>query len=435
MRKSTDLIDNLKLSKDLLLKKMMEASCKLGSQTLDFLYKNEVINYREKRALSSTANKSYKNEEAFLNLLRTELSENIDFIRVTHIVGDNPFEFIGAWPMYEFQIIEQQKYIKLITDKKTELSKAYFEFIMFFEELSKKTFKINKWMNDRVKNGTLEKHINHYLKKEEKYVPPAKKEKSKNPTHGMPKKMISKILGKRELQSEYLPAFPTIELDVIHVLLNKSVHMSEKEKEIANKIDPTSNQKNSRWWRIVVEKADALNMCYEHGSRDNKRRKEFFRALDSLTKKRIKWVIGEDAKAKTFQILETTIIKEPDIYYNVTMDGVEKDKYFSVQLPIELLHLISKNYAKIYKFERRELRSIPPKLTQAQERFKLKIDELKPYSKKGKVVFKRDVSKFIKELWPNSSDKKTRHIKDVEAFGTKFVELDILDSFQTIYAN
>ena len=84
----------------------------------------------------------------------------------------------------------------------------------------------------------------------------------------------------------------------------------------------------------------------------------------------------------------------------VDEEGVEKNKYFSLIFPRRILETMKNHYVLSEKYERRELRNIPPKMTAAQDVFILKIKEVTPYSK-GKREFKWEARGLEEKVWGN----------------------------------
>ncbi len=419
-KKINDLAINLAYVERARIQNSSIGNWELGKHTLEFLQKMKVIKYREARELISIFKSFPVEEELFLIQLKRELSSDVEHIRVTHIVGDDPFKQIGAWPMKGIEIVQKKTYREKVINQQTPLSQAYKEFIGSVEHQSKLSAPLYEWLYEKFDQGVLEKEIQNYL---------SWKEKSRPSKAFIPKAMISKLSGKRDRPEEVLPTFNVAEMDVLHVAFYKSQNMTKKESEILAQLDPNANRETDSHFKVVIARSEALNMCYMNGARDNQRRINFFTAAESLTKKTVTWVLDKDDGG---YLLHKEPVIRPAFVYELSKEGLEEGRYFCLEIPKKLLNKIKGNYFKSLKDERLKLRSIPPKLSAAQEKFVLHLKTVAPINNRSKREFKWEATKWAKRLWGEDKVNLIRNLVNLEEFGKKQVLLGFLASFSRV---
>jgi hypothetical protein len=399
------------------------AQWEIGKHTLTFLQKNKALKYRDARDILKQRTLIAKKENEFLRLLEKHLGEKVDFLQIFYIRGRDPFEEIGIRPIREMRDVAPDLYPRLIRDKAHPVSLAYKEMIGLIDGNARAQEIPYRWLNAEFESGRLEEKIRRYQqsvldKKAKKF--------------SVPKEILNKIALKRADEIERLPEFATEELDVLHVAFCKAQGMNDEEKAILLAIDPTANTKNSNDISVVVNRAEALNMCYPQGSDDGRRRKSFAAGAESLRNKTVKWVFyTRDGKPYTFekQILGIGLISE-------RIDP--ENKFFYFTLPRIFFNLMEEGklgYFKTRENERLINHKIPPQLTVIQDRFILQLKAVAPICKDSISDFKWDAEEWATKLWNRESTHLARNVKTLFEFGQKQVQTNFLKMFEKVEEN
>ncbi len=424
--KNDDLKRNLEYAEECRKKEVMPCCWEIKKRTLEFLRAKKAITYRRAKEIISKNRLIKDSCKEFVHLLKKELNPEIEDLHIAHIEGDNIYDHIGIYPVIGGEKTNIEIYEKLVKEKSKEVSKRYTTLLKEIEGRLKATTLIYEYLEKKFKQGLLEEEINDFLYKEDL---------EEEQISTFPKQMLKKLSAKQSNPKDSMPVFQPNEMDVLHVAWHKSQNMSKKELEVLQKLDPFANTESRLVWHVLIAKEEALNMCYIGGTSDGMRRLQFFKAVESLSQKLVTWVIDKDDGTEDY-ILHQEPVLRTSFAYELSKGGVEKGRYFCVEIPIKLLNLLEKDrFLKSPKNERLIFRSIPPKLTTAQEKFFIHLKEVAPFSNRSKRGFKWNAGVWALKIWVDDKKNIKRNIDELEEFGKKQKVIGFLKSFDRVEEN
>lgn len=406
------------------------------SAFIKFAQDNGVISYRNSRVICALLYKAELQKIGYINLatklLKTERKLKVknstwsfgELLRNSNFTQPDPEYKQYPLPRNPAKTFEEwRKTMHELHEEHPELSEkleAWEVLNKEVEEMKRENEVIYVWTVAKYNSGELVGLIKSYIK-------------NRREKHSEPKKLLRKMLQRRDDPSEILPTFNPVEVDVIHSMLHKSQNMTQDEQDVLLKINPEGNRPLNPDFRIVISYAEALNMCYGEGTGSAERRKQFKEGIISLSEKDVRWRIDMDNGNCLW--IQEPLIKKDKYMLEVDKEGVVKNKYFSLLFPRRILETMKNHYILSDKYERADLRSKPPKMTPAQDIFILKIKEVTPYTK-GKREFKWEARGLEERVWGEHDRKHFgERLTLLLSFGKKMVELGFLKEFKRVDEN